>query len=116
MSNPALIMKKTYSFLNVDNSFLPTIINKKYNPGGNYKNNLITRAIFQPSKTKNILKNIISIKPWMKDGLNWITKHYKNPTEPIEKKTLVELKNYFRKDVELIKGVGVDVSLWRNYK
>ena len=116
MSNPALIMKKTYSFLNVDNSFLPTIINKKYNPGGNYKNNLITRAIFQPSKTKNILKNIISIKPWMKDGLNWITKHYKNPTEPIEKETLVELKNYFRKDVELIEGAGVDVSLWRNYK
>ena len=48
--------------------------------------------------------------------LNWITRHYKNPTEPIEKETLAKLKNYFRKDVELIESIGVDVSLWRNYK
>ena len=116
MLSPALTIKKAYSFLNVENSFVPKIINKKYNPGGNYTNNIITRAIFKPSKTKNILKKIISIKPWMKDGLNWITRHYKNPTEPIEKETLAKLKNYFRKDVELIESIGVDVSSWRNYK
>ena len=52
----------------------------------------------------------------MKDGLNWITRQYKNPTEPIEKETLAKLKNYFRKDVELIESIGVDVSSWRNYK
>ena len=116
MSSPELTIKKTYLFLNVENSFVPKIINKKYNPGGNYTNNIITRAIFKPSKTKNILKKIISIKPWMKDGLNWITRQYKNPTEPIEKETLAKLKNYFRKDVELIESIGVDVSSWRNYK
>ena len=114
--SPKETIKTAYSFLSVDNKFLPKILSRKYNPGGNYRNNIITTTIFKPSKTKNILKKAISIKPWMKDVLNWITKQYKNPTDPIDIKTIKKLKNYFKKDVELIESIGVDVSLWRRYK
>ena len=53
MLNPEETIKKTYRFLEVNSEFLPTLLNKKYNPGGSYSNNIITRTIFKPSSAKN---------------------------------------------------------------
>jgi len=116
MLNPEETVKKAYTFLEVNSEFLPTLLNKKYNPGGSYSNNIITRTIFKPSSTKNFIKKIISVKPWMKDILNSITRKYKTTSKVINKETEQELKKFFRKEVKYLEQMGVEIKQWGNYK
>ncbi len=116
MNNPEETVKKTYRFLEVNSEFTPTLLNKKYNPGGTYSNNIITRTIFKPSSTKNFIKKIISVKPWMKDILNSITRKYKTNPKAINKETEQELKKIFRKEVKHLGQMGVEIKQWGNYK
>jgi len=113
---PEETIKKTYEFLEVNSDFRPTLLNKRYNPGGAYKNNIITRTIFKPSKIKSFIKRKISVKPWMKDILNAIIRKYKTKPKAINKKTEQELKKFFRKDVKSLEKIGVETKLWGNYK
>ena len=115
MLNPENTIKKTYKFLEVDERFSPNILNKKYNPGGTYKNNISTRIIFKPSKVKNFIKRIVPVYPWMKDILNSITEKHKTPSEKINESTKKELIRFFKNDVNLIKKLGVNVTHWTNY-
>ena len=108
-------IKKTYKFLGVDEGFSPNTLNKKYNPGGTYKNNCTTRIIFKPSKIKNFIKKIVPAYPWMKDILNRITEKHKTPSEKINESTKKELIRFFKNAVNLIKKLGVDVTHWTNY-
>tara|TARA_B100001250_G_scaffold236480_1_gene203113 strand:- start:103 stop:1005 length:903 start_codon:yes stop_codon:yes gene_type:complete len=116
MLNPEETIKKTYRFLEVNSEFLPTLLNKKYNPGGSYSNNIITRTIFKPSSAKNFMKKMISVKPWMKDILNSITRKYKINSKAINKETEQELKKFFRKEVKYLEQMGVEIKQWGNYK
>jgi len=116
MLNPEETLKKTYRFLEVNSKFLPTLLNKKYNPGGSYSNNIITRTIFRPSSTKNFIKKTISVRPWMKDVLNSITRKYKTNPKAINKETEQELKKFFRKEVKSLEQMGVETKQWGNYK
>ena len=95
--------------------FKPKSLTKTYNPGGVYKKNIVTSIIFRPSLFKNILKNVIPIRPWMKDILNSILASYKKTPKKINEKTQKYLINYFRKEVEEIKKLGVDISKWNDY-
>ena len=112
---PEQTIKKTYEFLGAEPGFKPKSLNKTYNPGGEYKKNIITSIIFKPSLTKNILKRAIPIRPWMKDILNGISSRHKKSSEKINNKTQKYLINYFRKEVEEIKKLGVDTSRWNDY-
>jgi len=112
---PLQTMKRTYEFLGVEPAFKPKSLTKKYNPGGAYTKNIITSIIFKPSTAKNILKKTVPIRPWMKDILNGISARYKKKPEKINNKTHNYLIDYFRKEVEKIKKLGVDTSRWNNY-
>ena len=115
MLSPEKTIKKTYKFLEVDEGFCPNSLNKKYNPGGTYKNNLTTRIIFKPSKIKNYIKRIVPAYPWMKDILNSIAEKHKTPSEKMNESTKKELISFFKNDVNLIKKLGVDVTHWTSY-
>ena len=51
----------------------------------------------------------------MKDILNGISSRHKKSSEKINNKTQKYLINYFRKEVEEIKKLGVDTSRWNDY-
>jgi LytS/YehU family sensor histidine kinase len=51
----------------------------------------------------------------MKDILNSILASYKKNPKKINEKTQKYLINYFRKEVEEIKKLGVDISKWNDY-
>tara|TARA_Y100000588_G_scaffold7434_1_gene8700 strand:- start:9638 stop:10540 length:903 start_codon:yes stop_codon:yes gene_type:complete len=112
---PRQTIKKTYEFLGADPEFKPKSLTKTYNPGGVYKKNIVTSLIFKPSLAKNILKRAVPVRPWMKDILNGILARHKSSSQKINNKTQKYLINYFRKEVEEIKKLGVDTSKWNNY-
>ena len=112
---PNQTIKRVYEFLGAEPEFKPKSLTKTYNPGGVYKKNIVTSIIFRPSLFKNILKRAIPVRPWMKDMLNRISASYKKNPEEINEKTQKYLINYFRKEVEEIKKLGVDISKWNDY-
>ena len=112
---PKQTIRRAYEFLGAEPEFNPKSLTKRYNPGGAYKKNIVTSIIFKPSLVKNILKRAFPVRPWMKDILNNISAMYKKSPEKINEKTQKYLINYFRKEVEEIKKLGVDISKWNDY-
>jgi hypothetical protein len=107
-------LKKVYSFLDVDQNFVPSNYNNRYNKGGLYKKNLITNFIFGQGYAKGLIKKWISVRPWMKNIKNrFVSKfHYSAPI--LDRKVEQKLINLFKQDVLKITKLGVNTSLWNN--
>jgi hypothetical protein len=107
-------LKKVYSFLDVDQNFVPSNYNNRYNKGGLYKKNLITNFIFGQGYVKGLIKKWISVRPWMKNIKNrFVSKfHYSAPI--LDRKVEQKLINLFKQDVLKITKLGVNTSLWNN--
>ena len=56
--DPKAVMKSIFKFLEVNVDFEPKSINEKYNPGGVYKSNFITKFFFRQSRLRSIIKRV----------------------------------------------------------
>ena len=107
------VIGEVYSFLEVNQNFIPKNIDRKYNPGGAFKNNFITRFFFKQSKTRSLIKQVLPIAPWMKHLKHKIIKQYQEPTPNIDEETENYLVNLFEEDVMKLKsGLGVNIENW----
>lgn len=113
--NPEAVMKSIYNFLGVNQNFNPQSIYQKYNPGGLYKSNLITKFFFRQSRLRGFIKKIMPITPAMKKIKLKLIKNFKEETPEIEPKAEEFLIKHFKKDVEnLKKDFDLDLTLWNN--
>ncbi|WP_418510453.1 sulfotransferase family protein [Corallibacter sp.] len=105
-------MKKIFTFLGVEDSYVPDNIDQRYNHGGVFKDNFTTRFFFKQTKFKSIIKKTIPIPVQVKNVINKVVGKYRVPTPEIEPKTEEYLVQYFKEDVQNLKNFGVNVSLW----
>jgi len=113
--NPEKTIKQVCQFLKVDDSFKIEQISRKFNLGGNYKINLITKILFQPSWFKNRIKRVIKPTPFIKIILMKLSSFFISKPETIDDETLTHLTKYFKEDVAKLKNISVDTSNWREY-
>ena len=113
--DPAVTMKKVYKFLGVDNNFSFKTISEKFNVGGNYKKNFVTKLFFQPSKFKNRIKRFIKPTSFLKIILMRTTSIFRIKPEKIDQNLIEQLKSYFKNDVENLKKLDVNISNWKEY-
>ncbi len=107
-------IKEIYSFLGVDVTFKPGNLNTKFNAGGVYDDNAITRFIFSQNRLKNMIKKTIPISMGMKKTKLWLIEKYKKETPNIPQDAKSFLVDKFRQDLEELKALGIKTELWNN--
>ncbi|MFD2917026.1 sulfotransferase family protein [Psychroserpens luteus] len=112
--NTEITIKKVFQFLEVDSDFKPSNLDKRYNPGGTYKSNFITKIIFKDNSFKTAIKKSFPIPVWLKHLKQRIIKKFKVETPEIDIKTETYLSEVFKDDVNKIKTLNVDVSKWNS--
>lgn len=105
-------IKKVFSFIGVDNNYTPNNIHQKYNHGGVFEDNFITRFFFKQTKFKSTIKKIVPIPVQLKNVLNNTVSKYRQPTPEIDVETMNYLVTYFKKDVKKLKSLGVAIEHW----
>lgn len=111
--NPLQSVQKLYKFLGVYANYKPQNLSKQYNPGGVYKENLITKLIFRQSGLRRFLKRYIPITPGMKSMKQSILKLYEKPKPEIDKQSEDFLIDYFKDDVKLLKSsFDINIESW----
>tara|TARA_R100001369_G_scaffold90716_1_gene130139 strand:- start:188 stop:1096 length:909 start_codon:yes stop_codon:yes gene_type:complete len=113
-NNTESAIKKVFQFLEVDSNFKPSNLDKRYNPGGTYKDNLITKLIFKENSFKTAIKKSFPIPVWVKHLKQRIIKRFKVKTPEMDIKTERYLLEVFKNDVNKIKTLSVDVSEWNS--
>lgn len=113
MQNPEKGIKEIYSFLEVDDTFIPENIGTRFNPGGLYKKNILTSFIFERSKLNSFVKSIIPLNSRVKKIAHSVTNKFKTETPPVDKKSEEFLVDYFKSDVLKLKSeFGVKTEHW----
>ena len=113
--NPLKLVQDIYSFLEVDDSFVPKNINKKFNISGIPKNKFLHEFLTQPNLIKSIIKPLV--KGVLPRGVRQRLRNkilQKNLYKPqINPQTKEYLKSLYKEDIlrlqELIKR---DLSHW----
>ena len=105
-------IKNIFRFLEVDDEFTPSNLDKRYNPGGTYKSNTVTKLIFKENSVKTAIKKVIPVPVWMKHIKQNVIEKYKTATPEIDEKTENHLLEVFKDDVQNLKKQGIDVSRW----
>ena len=114
-ANPQKTLHNIYLFLGVKSEYNTKKHKIKYNPGGDYQDNFLSRLLFQPSRTKNFIKKFIKPTPFVKQILLKISLlFYKKPPQ-IDDKSISLLTKFFKKDIINLEKMGVNVSNWRKY-
>ena len=115
LQNPELGMRELFQFLEVDPDFVPENLHTKFNPGGVYRKNPVTRFIFSQNKLKTLVKKTVPITPGMKQlKLKTINK-YKESTPPMDEKAEAFLVDKFKDEaVKLNRDFGVKTELWNS--
>ena len=113
IKNPQKGIKEIYSFLGVNDTFKPGNLDTKFNAGGVYDDNAITRFIFSQHKLKNIIKKTVPITVQMKKAKLWLIEKYKTETPPMQKEVQLLLAERFRNDLVELKALGVKTELWK---
>lgn len=105
-------VQKIFTFLDVDSRYEPDNIDKRYNPGGVYKKNLITKLIFSQSGTRELIKKIVPITPRLKHIKHRLIKNYQTETPPIPVEAEDYLIKALKEDVEGLKDLGLSLEEW----
>ena len=113
--NGQATLKSVYKFLEVDDTFQLKRNFKNFNQGGHYKENLLTKIIFQPSTLKNKIKKFIKPTPFLKIIIHKIANTFSKKPKKINDELLKYLKKYFKKEVEKLETLNIDISKWRDY-
>ena len=112
-SNTQQIIQSVYNFGGVDSNVMPENVNRRYNEGGVFKKNIITKFFFQQSKLRTTIKKCIPITPGMKHIKHKMISKYQQDTPLIDPKAEDFLINLFKEDVQkLKKELQVDISNW----
>ncbi len=103
---------EVYKFLGVE-ELIPENIEQRYNAGGLYKDNWITRTFLRQSKLRSGIKRVLPITPKMKRIKERVMAKYQKSAPPIP----LEAENYLVDkcwgDVKKIEEkLHVDISLW----
>lgn len=115
IENPEEGIKKIYHFLEVDDTFVPQNLGVQFNPGGVYKENMLTNFIFGRSKLNSWIKEMIPITSGIRKIVHKLTERFKVPKEPIDPQTESYLVEYFEDDVKkLEKEYKVKVEYWND--
>jgi hypothetical protein len=109
-NEPLGVLKKTFHFLEVDDTFVPQI--KVHNPGGGilsiplfWKDTGLFLKTFQFVFSKNLIKKIPHL----------IRNFGRNPPQPIDTITAKKLRDKFHEDIcQLERLIGKDLSTWKN--
>lgn len=105
-------IKRVFSFLDVNENYIPNNMHQRYNHGGVFKDNFITRFFFKQTKFKSTIKKILPIPVQLKNILNKIVSKYREPTPDIDIKAENYLVDYFKDDVLKLRNIGVAVEAW----
>ena len=108
-------MKNVYKFLEVDDTFKLKRKFNNFNKGGHFKENIFTKIIFQPSTLKNKIKKFIKPSPFLKIIIYKIANTFSKKPKKINDELLKYLKKYFKKEVEKLETLNIDISKWRDY-
>ncbi|WP_299776493.1 sulfotransferase [uncultured Formosa sp.] len=111
-SKPNETIKSIFTFLNVNADYTPTNLSERYNEGGVFEDNFITRTFFKQSKLKSFIKKRFPIPVEVKNIKNKVVNNYRKPTPLIDEKAEDFLVKELSEDVSNIKKIGVDVSGW----
>lgn len=111
-SDTARTALKVYEFLGVE-KITPSNIEQRYNAGGLYKDNLITRIFLKQSKLRSGIKSLLPITPKMKKIKERLMANYQKSAPPIS----IEAENYLiekcQEDVRKINDkYKIDSSHW----
>ena len=115
INNGEATLKNVYKFLEVDDTFKSKRKYTNFNKGGQFKQNIFTKIIFQPSRLKNTIKKVIKPTPFLKIIISKIANTFSKKTKKIDDESLKYLKKYFKKEVEKLKTLNIDTSKWRDY-
>lgn len=116
MKNPVAGIKEVYEFLEVDTAFIPQNLGTKFNTGGVYKENPITKFIFRQSKLKTFIKRLLPISSGMKKAKLKVIEKYREETPEIPKEAKEYLTARFGGTIEkLNKEFGVKTELWNEH-
>lgn len=114
-NNGEATMKNVYKFLEVNDTFKLRRKFNNFNKGGHFKQNIFTKIIFQPSTLKNIIKQFIKPTSFLKIIISKIANIFRRKPQKIDDESLKYLKKHFRKEVEKLKALNIDISKWRDY-
>ena len=118
VSEPGKTLADLYEFLEVDASFVPDSITRKFNEGGVYKKGAISRYLARPHYTKTWIKNALpdSWAARARKTKDWILRKQIVPMEPPSPSELTALANLFREDVSrLRKLLGRNLDAWTHF-
>ncbi len=105
-------IRRIFKFLEVNEYYLPNNLNKRYNHGGLFNDNILTRFVFKQSRFKSIIKKAVPIPVQVKDAKNKLIDRYRQSTPPISKEAEDYLIKVLKSDVSKLQNLGIDVSDW----
>lgn len=94
---------RVYNFLEVSSKFKSDNLQKTYNEGGVYEQNLVTKFFFEQSKVRDVARKIVPASTKMKHLKQKLVKRYKKETPEIDKKAEEYLVNLLRKETKRLK-------------
>ncbi|MBU3820657.1 sulfotransferase [Flavobacteriaceae bacterium XHP0103] len=105
IQNPIATTQEIFNFLDVDETFIPRNINKKFNEGGIYKKGILSKFLAQPNRLKTLFKKFLpkKFKELLKQKKHKFLKTKKIPSQGMNKEEEIYLKKFFEKDVGLLK-------------
>lgn len=125
IKNPNKNIRELYSFLEVNENFIPTSLNKKVNKTVKLKNKSIKKIYYYISKISIIFKKlrvyfIINFlrKLWIEKLINYLYNKFniwEIKKEKLSKKDREYLLNFFIEDIENLENfLNINLSKWKN--
>ncbi len=111
-------IKDIYKFLNVADNFKPPNLKEIFNKGGVYKQNKLTTTLLKPTRFKQLASKVIGQKlsNKYKTYKESVLQKYTESKPEIDTQTLIELKTYFKQDIDQLKTLNLDISKWKYFK
>ena len=113
--NPYVLIKDLFTFLEIDNEFVPSLTNQKYNVSGIPKNEFIYKALMAPSPIKTAIKSVLRLflsrerMDIIKNRL--LQSNIEKPAMKAETREM--LKASYRDDILKLQSlIGRDLSGW----
>lgn len=113
-ANPQNEIQKLYRFLDVDDEFLPDNLDAKFNTGGSFSKNLITRLILRENALKRFVK-----KNWNTNKLqgikNKVLSRFRKSAPVMDPAVREMLRQTLKEDVlRMHKEFGVEIKYWQD--
>lgn len=105
-------LSMVYRFLNVQEGFIPKSLGTKFNEGGAFSDNFITRFILKPNPLRTFITKNIPMTSTVKRFKRAILGKYRVDTPKLDLKSEKYLIEIFKEEVSELSNMGVNVSNW----